>query len=161
LVDVPLLVKWPHQTEASRISEMVSQVDLYATVLEAAGIQSPPRDGLPLGGDSAAALELRREVFMEEHESRIHPLFANMMLARHMYGIQGLDRREVVWDGGSECEFWVAGGWQTGPCQADWSERLQWLQNLAGLPLDHGISEHAGSLSQEERERLEALGYVR
>lgn len=161
LVDIPLLVKWPHQKEAARVSELVSQVDLYGTVLEAAGIESPPRDGLPLGDGSEAGLQQRREVFMEEHESRIHPLFANMMLARHMYGIQELDRREVVWDGGSECESRVAGGWENDPCEVVWNDRMEWLQTLAELPLDRGVSEHSGGLSDEERERLEALGYVR
>ncbi len=161
LVDIPLLVKWPRQKRAARVGELVSQVDLFATVLKAATIEGPSRDGLPLGDGSEAVLQQRREVFMEEHESRIHPLFANMMLARHMYGIQELDRREVVWDGGSKCESRVGDGWVLGPCGANWSERLEWLQTLAELPLDRGVSEQSGTLSDEERERLEALGYVR
>ena len=83
-----------------------------------------------------------------------------MMLARHMYGIQQLAWREVVWDGGILCEEAAAGGWRSAACGTSFADRLQWLQSLAELPLDEGISLRGETLSDEERASLEALGYV-
>jgi arylsulfatase A-like enzyme len=42
---VPLVVKWPRQTAAKRIRELAQQVDLFPTVLAAAGLRPPA--GMP------------------------------------------------------------------------------------------------------------------
>jgi arylsulfatase A-like enzyme len=159
LVWVPMMIKWPHQDEPRRVGELVSHVDIFVTALEAAGIDGPSRDGLPLGRADLEHLRRRRDVFMEEHESRIHPLFENMMLARHMYGIQQLRWREVVWEGGMLCQE-EEGGWHDAGCSADWAERLSWLGSLVDLPQDEGVSHSADTLSDDERAKLKALGYV-
>jgi choline-sulfatase len=44
-LDVPLVVKWPGQTEGRRIAHPAQQVDLLPTALASAGLPSPP--GLP------------------------------------------------------------------------------------------------------------------
>jgi choline-sulfatase len=42
---VPLIVKWPRQTRGERVRELAQQVDLFPTVLAAAGLRPPA--GLP------------------------------------------------------------------------------------------------------------------
>jgi arylsulfatase A-like enzyme len=52
---VPLYVKLPHQHQGRRVDVPVSILDLYPTLLEAAGVTPPPGDGrslLPLLGDA-------------------------------------------------------------------------------------------------------------
>jgi arylsulfatase A-like enzyme len=41
IVRVPLIVKWPEDERPGRVSRLASQVDLFATILEQAGIRSP------------------------------------------------------------------------------------------------------------------------
>jgi hypothetical protein len=53
-----------------------------------------------------------------------------------------------------------AGGWRDAACGADWADRLSWLESLVDLPLDEGISHSADTLSDDERAKLKALGYV-
>ena len=160
LVEVPLLVKWPGQRSGRRAPELVSHVDLYSTLLEAAGIEAEHRDGLPLATGGSPAQAERLAVFMEEHESRIHPLFANMEIAKHLYGIQEDGWREVVWQGDSRCAEGAPGSWRNADCTTPWQERLRQLGELARLPTDDGIGSHSELLSDSERQSLEALGYV-
>jgi arylsulfatase A-like enzyme len=41
LVHIPLIVKWPGQTQRGRINTQVSQTDIFPTLIEAAGLESP------------------------------------------------------------------------------------------------------------------------
>jgi arylsulfatase A-like enzyme len=52
IVHIPLIVKWPGETRGASIPDVVSQMDVAATILEAAGIEST----------SAWSLGLRRHV---------------------------------------------------------------------------------------------------
>jgi len=88
-------------------------------------------------------------------------LFENMTVAPHLYGLQQLAWREVVWEGGGSCAAGAPGSWQEGACVVDWSTRLAELGELAKLPSDRGVASHEEALSEEERRNLEALGYVR
>jgi len=160
LTEVPLIIKWPGQSTAGRDHRLVSQVDLYGTVLAALGIDGSPRDGIPIGGDNRDLFDARETVFMEEHESRVHPLFENMAIANHIYGLQQLDWRQLVWSGGTSCADRSAGGWIDSGCVVDWETRFEELAAVAALPTDHGPSMGGSGLTQEMRERLEALGYV-
>ena len=159
LVEVPLLVKWPGQRHSRRVDELVSQVDLFGTLVGAA--ESPRLDGLPLHRRASDAHSARRTVLLEEHESRIHPLHENMMISRHLFGLQQLATREVVWDGGSECAERLGDAWRAAPCTASWQERMAELREIATPPLGETDGGEAGVLSPDERARLEALGYVR
>jgi arylsulfatase A-like enzyme len=161
LVEAPLIIKWPFQTEGRRAARLVSHVDLFATILAAAGLEVIPRDGLALAPEDSSGSTDRSVVFMEEHESRVHPLFENMTVAPHLYGLQQLAWREVVWEGGGSCAAGAPGSWQEGACVVDWSTRLAELGELAKLPSDRGVASHEEALSEEERRNLEALGYVR
>jgi hypothetical protein len=96
---------------------------------------------------------------MEEHSSRIHPLFENMKIADHLFGLQRLRSREVVWSGGIRCSNRVGDIWDDAICPATWGDRLDQLAAFgqSRAPTTGGED---GVLSDDERRRLEALGYV-
>jgi hypothetical protein len=98
---------------------------------------------------------------MEEHESRIHPLFENMKIASHLYGLQHIDRRELVWNGGSSCSEKSLGEWVAAPCTDAWPRLLTRVHDAVGVTGERFERADPGVLSDDERSRLEALGYVR
>ena len=160
LVEIPLIVKWPHQKEGRRVVDLVSQVDVVSTVLEAAGLAAPPADGVSLTAEGGGAAARRQLVLMEEHESRIHPLYKSMMVAPQLFGLQKARSREVVWVGGLECSRLTGATWSSVPCSGSWRDReplVRGLVTAAGAPEPTS----RGQLSDEERQRLRALGYVR
>jgi arylsulfatase len=159
LTEVPLVIKWPFQSQPRRVTDLVSHIDLFATLLHGGGI--PLRDRQPLGETGLAWMTRRSSVVMEEHESRIHPLFANMKIAPHLYGLQQIDRRELVWDGGSSCSGRSAETWVETPCTDTWPQLMARVRDLAGVTGEQSDGARPGVLSDEERARLEALGYVR
>lgn len=157
LVEVPLIVKFPHQREPHTVDDLVSINDLFATMLEVAGVPHEHGDGRPLPRTSGAS-SLRQMVFSEEHAMGIHRLFGRLRIADHLYGLEQPARRQVVWEGGSECFERSEDGWQAGGCVSGSpmeivSERLAPPRLLAG--------QHVGSISDVELERLRALGYAR
>jgi len=162
LVEIPLLVKWPHQTAGERVPATVSQVDVMATVLGVVGLPVPEGlDGRPLprAGDREAVADPRRVVILEEHESRVHPLPEHLRVAPHLYGVQRLLERQVVWKDGGECAArdTVDGAWVPAPCERA-SEAL--LARLEGELGEKAKVEAAGVLSKEQEEGLKALGYL-
>ena len=160
LTRVPLVIKWPHQTESKRVDLLVSQVDLFATLAAVAGPPIPGIDGISLESAHRREISGRHTVLMEEHEMRIHPLFKNMMIAPSVFGVQQSTFRQVVWKGGTSCYRSTAAGWSELPCGIDWQERLAQLEAVTILPT--GRAEDPGhDLSDDLRRRLEALGYVR
>jgi arylsulfatase A-like enzyme len=48
MIRIPLIVKWPQQSSPARVPELVSQLDIFPTVLEAAGLPTPPVQGRAL-----------------------------------------------------------------------------------------------------------------
>ena len=163
LVRVPLLVKWPGQRRGRRVGEMVSVVDLFPTLLAAAGIEPPPSDGLhlPRGDDDGSAARRRRHVFAEEHVSRVHPLpNPHLFVAPDLYAIQGRRARQVLWEGGRECaRTGPDGAWRPAPCAGDGERILRALvRRLGRLPAAEARG--AGELDETLRAELEALGYL-
>jgi arylsulfatase A-like enzyme len=161
LTEIPLLIKWPGQTSAERDHRLVSQVDLFGTILDALGVTASPRDGIPLRSSDPASFDRRKTVFMEEHENRIHPLFENMAIAPHLYGLQERERRQLVWTGGSLCYDRSSEGWGPSACEVGWQQRLEELAAVAALPVDTELTSGDVGLTDEMREHLEALGYIR
>jgi arylsulfatase A-like enzyme len=161
LTRVPLIIKWPDQRERGLDKGLVSQVDLFTTLAAVAGSEAPVGDGLSLDGALRPELAKRNAVFMEEHEMRIHPLFANMRIASSVFGIQQLDFRQVVWRGGTTCYRANRGDWREARCTVDWTDRMEQLEAF----IDHSVGDAGPAdehdLSEEMRRRLEALGYVR
>ena len=160
LTRVPLLIKWPGQTQGEIVTDLVSQVDLFAAVLAAAGIEVPVSDGYPLVSDSTAFVAGRDTVFMEEHVCRIHQLLGPNKIADHLFGLQWLDRREIIVGRKLECLNLEAGAWQAVPCTSSLDDRISLLseQMLASARL---TAEHSPEdLAEDEAEKLRALGYL-
>jgi len=155
LTEIPLLVKWPLQSEGARISSLVSQVDLFSTILEEAGLSAPDNDGRPLPRPDAEAA--RRRLFMEEHESQIHPLPPRLRLGPHVYGIQLPDWRQVLWQETGECSRRQGETWQPEVCEEPAGHVLERVQNILGKPQDTGP---VGQISAEVEAQLKALGYL-
>lgn len=160
LVEVPLVVKWPGQRVGRRVTAPASLVDLYPTLLTAAGVVPPPSDGRGLAaGGGMAGGDARTRQFFEEHESRIHPLtFRRLRIAAELYGVASPRQRSVVWPGGASCAQRDGGGWRSRPCREDGAELLDRLRRLTGG--GGGSAAAAGEVSDEERAHLRALGYL-
>lgn len=161
LTEVPLIVKWPGQVEPAVVTELVSQVDLFASVLAAVGIEAIPGDGIPFGPrGTTEAHRARAEVWMEEHASRYHQLEDELKLADHLYGRQRRGDREVMWRGGTDCAEGVPGAWVSVSCGMSWENLFDVLpasmREVADLAVDHAPTD----LTDEEAERLRALGYL-
>lgn len=156
LVDVPLIVKWPGQTEGRRDPRLVSVVDLYPTILAAAGVDVPPREGFDLAGKPRRSVAL-----FEEHASLVHPLAnRHLYLADHLWGLRQPRRRRVLWEDGERCaERTAAGAWNPVPCAHDRGRILAAILQRLGGP-DREAAAMAGEVSEGDREALEALGYL-
>ncbi len=159
LTHVPLLIKRPAQTRGVVVNDLVSHVDLFASVAREMGIEAPTTDGLSLLPTSKAVVN-REYVMMEEHASRIHPLLGPFRVADHLYGLQWIGHRETLFDDQIECRDLRDGSWLPVECTASWVDRLAMLsermQVAAKLRADHTV----GDLDQEEAEKLRALGYI-
>jgi arylsulfatase A-like enzyme len=67
LTHVPLVVKWPRSALKGDVSLPVGHVDLFPTLLEAAGITPPPNEGMSLRAvlEQAAAVSSARAMVMD------------------------------------------------------------------------------------------------
>ena len=45
LLNVPLVVRWPGVLKPGRVEQPVSTIDLYATILDATGVEAPENSG--------------------------------------------------------------------------------------------------------------------
>ncbi len=161
LTEIPLLIKWPGQTTPVHDERLVSQVDLFGAILDALGVTASTRDGLPLQTSDPTIFDRRTRVYMEEHENRIHPLSKIMTISPHIFGLQQEERRQLVWDGGSLCYDRSAEGWRETDCEVDWQQRIEELAAVAALPVETDLSTGDVGLTDEMREDLVALGYIR
>lgn len=158
LVEIPLLVKWPGQTEGRRSARLVSQVDLFPTVLRAAGVAPPPSDGRLLVRGSDDGSEPHPYVFLEEHESMVHPLPRGMKLAAQLFGVQRTSFRQLIWNDEQSCARRDGDGWRSEDCTTDPENVLEAIRAQLGLA-EIAKGEEAVVLD-EVRESLQALGYM-
>src|SRR6185295_19365593 len=88
---VPLMVRWPGgEREGRRIGGLVQTLDLFPTLLAAAGVKAPQQDGTDLRELTGEGHEGRRAVF-SEHAGR---LGISVRTQEYRYGLnQGNDRR--------------------------------------------------------------------
>jgi hypothetical protein len=97
---------------------------------------------------------------MEEHASRYHQLEDELKLADHLYGRQQRGDRAVMWRGGTDCAEGAPGAWVSVPCAMSWETLFDSLparmREVADLAADHAATD----LTDEEAERLRALGYL-
>ncbi len=156
LVEIPLIVKWPGQNSGHRVPGLVSLVDLYPTILEAAGLTPPASDGRSLGLDRTPAHPF---VFLEEHESLVHPLIGHMRIAGHLFGVQKAHFRQVVWAEDQQCQRREGGLWAGVPCQTERGVVLDQIQEALDPP-EASDAPQTEWMSPEMKRRLEALGYL-
>jgi arylsulfatase A-like enzyme len=153
IMAIPLMVKWPGQRRPRRVTDLVSLIDLFPTILHAAGAQAPPRDGLLLTRRGLENSPGRAHVLMEEHAGFAHPSDP-LFVAPHLYGLQGEARLHVVWEGAQQC--FASPHWHQEPCREDWR------QALAAIGRHLPRREAAGGvLRAADEEKLRALGYMR
>lgn len=160
LTRVPLLIKWPHQNEAVEVNELVSHVDLFATVGAAAGVAVPASDGYPLPLASSAVPGGRELAIIEEHASRVHPLVGPNKLADHLFGLQWLDRREVIIGPRIECQIKEAETWMQVPCDSGLEDPSTLLSDRMRAVARIKALHTMGDLEKDELEKLRALGYL-
>ncbi len=159
---VPLLVRWPGEhRRGRRLHGLVQNVDLFPTVLAAAGLPVPPQDGIDLrrlirAGARAGGRAGRPAVFAE-HTGR---LGAMVRTARHKYWLSRGNRfvpdGAYLYDLARDPRETANLAGRGLPAERQLAGVLaQWLaarrRAPAAVPPD---------LSPEERERLRALGYV-
>ena len=160
LVWMPLIVKWPGQTEGRRVAELASQVDFFPTILEHVLDADHPSEGLSLHPDAEPRLAERVSVFMQEHDRWFHRHIDHMKVAPDLYGVQRRSSREVVWQ--SDLQFATLEGdrWELRESTLDGATR--WEQVL--LWANHDVLEHATDtergMSEEVEDALRQLGYV-
>lgn len=160
LLEIPLVVKWPGQRRGERVDELVSVVDLFPTILRAAGLEpAEGLDGLALQEEFRGALARRPYVLAEEHDRPFHKLPAKLRIAESATALEGRRHRWLRWTGGGDCFVGRSGAWsRPTPCPDPDAEALALDQRVAeALRQDEGENLE---LSAEERSRLEALGYL-
>lgn len=160
LVAVPLIVKWPHQRSGTRERELVSIVDLFPTILAAAGVDAPPSDGIDLAPAGARALAARRTIVAEEHERAFHPLYANMRVDRDLFRLQARDRMMLVTNRTAVCHLPDGDSWRAVDCTAPEAADMP---SVPALVRDSFRSEPRGhrEMDEEQIRNLRALGYLR
>jgi arylsulfatase A-like enzyme len=160
LTHIPFLVKWPGQKRPVVVNHRVSLVDLFATILDAAGIPVPEQDGLVLGKDDAA-FEARDAVLLEEHGRKgVHNLQPGVMkISDELYGMVFEDRMVTAWEGGNQCHAWSGRGWTETDCGQPWPEDMARVRRYFRTAADRG-DQTAEALSEAEIEALRQLGYL-
>ena len=161
LLEVPLFVRQPGQRRGRRVAGLASVVDLYPTLLRTAGIE--PRsglDGIDLGAPAGAPSVDRFWVLAEEHHTPFHPLPPKMMLGPSALAFEGLHHRQVQSGAERSCFGGATGAWTPAgpPCPELDALAIDLRERLEAQALERGAS--SLELSDEERTRLEALGYL-
>ncbi len=160
LVEIPLMIRWPDGAAARRRATLVSQVDLFPTVLRAAGLVPPSSSGHALDGGDAAALAARGEVWTEEHAARVHQLSNRLKLADHLVGRLQAARREIGWPGGAECAEGGFASWIAVPCAVGFAELVAAAPEAVAATIVVEAGFTAADLSPDDAARLRALGYL-
>jgi hypothetical protein len=157
LVDIPMIVKFPGQRAGLRVELPTSLVDLFPTVLRAAGVEAPASRGVLLTDERALAA--RAGVFFEENEYAIHPFLSLSRLDRALTGFDGGVGRRVEWSAGEECHDGALPRRRALPCSPEVRAAHESLRGevASRKPAAAGA---AGELDAEERARLQALGYL-
>jgi arylsulfatase A-like enzyme len=154
---VPLMIRWPgRERTGRRIEGLVQSIDLFPTLLEAAGLQVPPEDGIDLRELTGAGKHGRRAVFAE-HSGKLGLM------------VRTLDYKYILSQGNTR---FIPDGAYLYDLKADPGE----TRNLAGtgLPVEQRLGDllrrwlvdrrsspgtRQREQSDEEKARLKALGY--
>ncbi len=151
---VPLIIRWPGQTTGRRHPGLVQHFDIFPTILRAAGVTPPANDGIDVTPNAQGQSASRRVVFAETIKHR------------------GSMIRTEDW---KYFRMEPESGGPPQPFLYDLSVDPQEANNLSGLDREieallrgklqdwlMGPSRSNGeiTLGEEERKRLQALGYM-
>lgn len=148
---VPLMIRWPGARKGRRFSGLVQHLDLFPTLLDAAGITPPDRDGVDLAREAGNGSRGRRAVFAEHagalgwmvRTSR-YKLVVLKSEGRFLYDLEAdPEETENLADTGLAVEAELE----------ELLERWKETRRKPAAPLELEITE-------SERKDLEALGYV-
>jgi arylsulfatase A-like enzyme len=159
---VPLLVRWPdavERAEGRRLEGLVQTLDLYPTLLAAAGIESPAvseQDGTDLRQLTHDGRQGRRAVFAEHADGT----GAMVRTATHRYvrmaGEPSIPDGTYLYNLVQDPEETRNLAGKGLPVEQELSDLLdRWLRDRRGGP-----EAESRALSDEERRKLEALGYL-
>jgi arylsulfatase A-like enzyme len=155
---VPLMIRWPGgEREGRRIRGLVQTIDLFPTVLKAAGIKPPPSDATDLRELTAEGRNGRRAVFAE-HAGRLGAM------------VRTPEYKYILSQGNTQF-------FPDGPSLFDLKADPGEVSNLAGrgLPVEAQLADllrqfladkrkapaaPASEQTDEEKARLKALGYI-
>jgi len=154
---VPMLIRWPGAPSAGRrLAGLVQTIDLFPTVLAAAGLEPQPSDGTDLRQLTGADRRGRRAVFAEHSNG----LGAMVRTATHRYmRLDGLSRDldgTYLYDLGADPaeERNLAG--RGLPVERELEGLLdRWLEDRR-----EGPEAESRALSDAEKEKLRSLGYL-
>ena len=154
---VPMMIRWPGPSRSGqRISGLVQTIDLFPTLLRAAGLQVPAQDGLDLGELFANGKHGRRAVFAE-HASRQGAMVrtADYRLAV-LKGMPLLAEGPYLYDTAADPRELDNLAGRGLPEETELQRILSaWLAD-AGAPGQRGTA----PLTPEEEKELRALGYL-
>ncbi|HKH49115.1 MAG TPA: sulfatase [Thermoanaerobaculia bacterium] len=155
---VPMMVRWPGaEREGRRIGGLVQTIDLFPTLVKAAGLEVPPVDGVDLRELTKDGKSGRRAVFAE-HAGKLGLM---VRTSEHKYILSQGNTRffpdgaylyDLKTDPGETKN--LAG--QGLPAEQRLADLLRrWLADRRGAPQARPRQQ-----SDEERARLKALGYL-
>lgn len=148
---VPLMIRWPGAGKGRRLSGLVQHLDVFPTLLEAAGLTPPERDGMDLRRQAETGARGRPAVFAEHAGAKgwmvrttKYKLLVDKVDGRSLYDLKK-DPEEM--------ENLAGTGLAVEKELADLLERWKTTRRKVVAPVEMEITE-------KERKDLEALGYV-
>jgi len=161
LSEIPFLIKWPGQKVSRRVDRVVSLVDLFPTILHAAGLEYPDQDGILLAKDGPGGETERPFILMEEHSDRsIHYLKPDVRrIADHVYGRVSTDSVVILWPDGRRCYECRDARWIERPCEGTEAATVESVLKhfqIAGEKKPRLLE----TLTKKQLEELRALGYM-
>lgn len=156
---VPMMIRWPGERQKGRRLEgLVQTIDLFPTVLAAAGLPVPPQDGLDLRQLTGEKGRGRRAVFAE-HANRL----GLMVRTREQKYIVSSGNTQFFPDGAALYDLTADPGETTNLAGRNLPAERE-LENLLRRFLADrgrkGPTPETRNLAPEEIERLKALGYL-
>ncbi len=154
LMRIPMMIRWSGLEPGDRY-DTVSQIDVAATLAAALDLPAPGGSSIDLRSEADAG----RMVLMEEHEARVHPLFAGMRLGAHTVGGLRGDRFFMEWEGGSLCGRMREDGWTEEECDENFGSGRLLSRVTAKLEADRKTA--ADRVIDENTENLlRSIGYI-
>jgi arylsulfatase len=155
---VPLMVRWPgREREGRRIEGLVQSIDLFPTLLQAAGLEVPPQDGTDLRELTGEGKRGRRAVFAE-HSGRLGLM---VRTPEHKY-LLSQGNTQFFPDGAALYDLKADPGetrnlaGQGLPAEQQLADLLRrWLADRRNSPQARPREQ-----TDEEKARLKALGYL-